>query len=564
MKLKWKLAISIMIMLFILLSVILYVTTSQTISLANLKVEDELHDSSRLGLALLEAHYPGAWKGEDGKLIKGTTVINDNTSVVDTIRGEIGIVSTVFLNDTRITTSIEDEQGKRIVGTQANPEVIEKVLQKGEDFKGETTISGKLYKTLYTPIKDDSGKIIGMWFVGTEYENLQQMIKSSVAKTYLICGIMLVLGFLYALTTGNMVGKSLKKLMDGIGVIASGNFVVPVSEGFLKRTDEIGAIANSVEDMRLSIKEIIFNIKEETSIIENSIKNTIKEIESLNSDIEDVSATTQELAAGMEETAAGAEEMNATSHDIQNSIEDVADEAGSGMKAAREIKIRAEKLKTDSEQSRNNAHAVYNQTNESLRLSIEKAKSIEKIQHLTDTILAISSQTNLLALNAAIEAARAGEFGRGFTVVAEEIRNLAEDSKNAVGEIQAVVNEVMESVENLVKDSGNILEFVDGQVINDYDTLVNTGEQYSTDADYIDNLMQKFAVTSNTLHESTTHLLQAINEITTAANEGAIGASSIAEKSGSITEKADGVVRYAAETKNSSDKLNEKVQKFII
>jgi methyl-accepting chemotaxis protein len=122
----------------------------------------------------------------------------------------------------------------------------------------------------------------------------------------------------------------------------------------------------------------------------------------------------------------------------------------------------------------------------------------------------------------------------------------------------------MESVENLVKDSGNILEFVDGQVINDYDTLVNTGEQYSTDADYIDNLMQKFAVTSNTLHESTTHLLQAINEITTAANEGAIGASSIAEKSGSITEKADGVVRYAAETKNSSDKLNEKVQKFII
>ena len=142
------------------------------------------------------------------------------------------------------------------------------------------------------------------------------------------------------------------------------------------------------------------------------------------------------------------------------------------MEAAREIKERAEKLKANSEQSRINAYAVYERTNESLRLSIEKAKSIEKIQQLTDTILAISSQTNLLALNAAIEAARAGEFGRGFTVVADEIRNLAEDSKNAVGEIQAVVNEVMVSVEDLVNDSMNKHQFVDGQVINDYNILV--------------------------------------------------------------------------------------------
>jgi methyl-accepting chemotaxis protein len=564
MKLKWKLAISINIMLFILLLFIGYLTNSQISSLTKSQVENKLHDGSRTGLALFEAQYPGPWKAEDGKLTKGTAVINDNTIVVDTIKNEIGIVSTVFLSDTRVTTSIEDEQGKRIVGTQANSEVIETVLVNGGDFKGETTINGKLYKTLYTPIRDDGGKIIGMWFVGTEYENLQQMIRSSSSRTYLISGIMLILGFFYSLITGNMVSNSLKKLMNDIGVIASGNFSVPVSDSFTKRTDEIGAIANSVEHMRLSIREIIVNIKEETNIIENLIENTVKEVDLLNSDIEDVSATTQELAAGTEETAAGAEEMNATSHDIQNAIENVAHNAGSGMEAAREIKERAEKLKANSEQSRINAYAVYERTNESLRISIEKAKSIEKIQQLTDTILAISSQTNLLALNAAIEAARAGEFGRGFTVVADEIRNLAEDSKNAVGEIQAVVNEVMESVENLVNDSKNILKFVDGQVINDYNVLVQTGEQYSTDADFVNSLMQSFATKSNQLHESTTHLLLAINEITTAANEGATGASNIAEKSGSIIEKTDEVVRYAVETKNSSQKLSEKVLKFIV
>ena len=266
----------------------------------------------------------------------------------------------------------------------------------------------------------------------------------------------------------------------------------------------------------------------------------------------------------MEETAAGAQEMNATSYEIQEQIAQVAEKAINGMEAAKEIKARAEKLKADSEKSRNNAHAVYEQTNENLRKSIEKAKSIEKIQQLTDTILNISSQTNLLALNAAIEAARAGEFGRGFTVVAEEIRKLAEDSKNAVEEIQAVVNEVMESVDNLVNDSRNILDFVDGQVINDYEVLVNTGEQYSTDADYINNLMQSFSVTSSKLHESTTHLLKAIEEITAAANEGATGSSNIAQSSASIIKKADEVFHYAAETNNSAQKLSEKVEKFIV
>lgn len=179
MKLKWKLAISINIMLFMLLSLIGYLTNSQTSSLTNSQVENKLHDCNRLGLALFEAKYPGAWKVENGKLIKGTNVINDNTVVVDTIKDEIDIVSTVFLNDTRITTSIKDAEGNRIVGTLANPEVIEKVLVNGGDFKGETTINGMLYKTLYTPIRDDGGKIIGMWFVGTEYENLQHIMPAA-------------------------------------------------------------------------------------------------------------------------------------------------------------------------------------------------------------------------------------------------------------------------------------------------------------------------------------------------------------------------------------------------
>ncbi|HHU34147.1 MAG TPA: methyl-accepting chemotaxis protein, partial [Bacteroidetes bacterium] len=266
MKLKWKLAISINIILLVLLGSIVYFMNSQVSRLANLKIEDELDRSSRLGLALLESHYPGAWKAEDGKLIKGSSVLNDDATIVDTIKEETGIVSTIFLNDTRIATSILDEQGDRIVGTTASPEVIEKVLAKGLDYKGTATINGKLYKTFYTSIRDDSGKIVGMWFVGTEYEHLKKIQNSSLTNIYIASGIMLILGFFSALMVGNFVGNSMNKLMNDIGVIASGNFSVPVSTELTKRTDEIGGIANSVEHMRSSIKEIIVSIKEETDL----------------------------------------------------------------------------------------------------------------------------------------------------------------------------------------------------------------------------------------------------------------------------------------------------------
>ncbi|PKM51442.1 MAG: methyl-accepting chemotaxis protein [Firmicutes bacterium HGW-Firmicutes-7] len=564
MKLKWKLAVSICSMVTVILGFSGYITYSSVSDLIETNVEDKLYSSSRLGLALLEAKYPGPWIVEENKLLKADTVINDDVNVVDLIKEEIGIVSTVFQKDTRITTSIVDDQGKRIVGTQANPDVIEKVIVKGEDYKGEATINGELYKTLYTPIKNHSGEVVGMWFVGLEYKSLQNSLNASLMKISIVSGIFLLLGTVYAIQTGNVFANLLKKLMTDINVIASGDFTLAVSEKFIQRKDEIGGIAKAVEQMRLSVRDIIKSIVHETNKIEDTIQKTVGEVDQLHADIEEVSATTQELAAGTEETAAGAQEMNATSHDIESAVEDVANKASGGMETAREIKLRAEDIKVKAVESQKSAIIVYEQTNENLKLSIEKAKSIDQIRQLTDAILAISAQTNLLALNASIEAARAGESGKGFAVVADEIRKLAEDSKNTVGKIQGVVKEVVESVEGLVKDSGNVLVFVDKQVIKDYEILVKTSQQYSEDADYINGLMGSFTETSKHLHGSIEHMLKAIEEITGAANEGAEGATNIAEKSNSIVNKANQVVNYAQETRNSANILNEKIRQFKI
>jgi methyl-accepting chemotaxis protein len=170
----------------------------------------------------------------------------------------------------------------------------------------------------------------------------------------------------------------------------------------------------------------------------------------------------------------------------------------------------------------------------------------------------------MLALNAAIEAARAGESGKGFAVVADEIRKLAENSKNTVGKIQQVVKEVMESVEGLVKDSGSILEFVDNQVVRDYEMLVKTGEQYSSDADSVNSIMAVFSDTSGQLHVSIDNMLKAIEEITHAANEGAEGTANIAEKAMGVVEKANNVITQVDKSKESAMTLKTLVSRFVV
>ncbi|NTV89150.1 MAG: methyl-accepting chemotaxis protein [Clostridiales bacterium] len=564
MKLKWKLALSISIML-IIVNIVLGLSFSLGItSIINSSGTRELINYSKLGKTIIDAQYPGDWQVRDGALFKGEAPVDESFGAIDVLMEQSGIVSTIFLNDVRITTSIKDSAGKRITGTKAKPAVSDKVIAKGEDYKGEVEINGEMFDTYYTPIKDAAGQNIGMWFVGKSSSEVAAQTMKAVRNIVIIIVVVLALGFIYAVKTSDVFAKSLKALVKDIDIIALGDFTMEVNKKFVKRIDEIGDIARAMEKMRGSVRDIIKSAIAETRSIEDSIDKTVGEVSELHADIEEISATTEELAAGMEETAAGTEEMSATSHEIEDVIENVARRAREGLGAAEEIKQRAEKLKADAIESQRSANVVYSSTHESLRSSIEKSKSIEKIKALTQTILSITDQTNLLALNAAIEAARAGEAGRGFAVVADEIRKLAENSNKAVGEIEVVIESVMDSVKSLVKDSEGILVFVDGQVIKDYQAQVMIGEQYSADADFVSSLMTEFSGTSQQLHLSIENMLRAIDEITRSANEGAEGSTNIAEKSESIVNKANVVLSQAVLTKESSDRLVEKISEFKV
>ena len=123
---------------------------------------------------------------------------------------------------------------------------------------------------------------------------------------------------------------------------------------------------------------------------------------------------------------------------------------------------------------------------------------------------------------------------------------------------------VIESVDSLVLDSKNMLEFMDSSALKDYETLVETGEQYSNDAVFIDNLISDFSDTAESLNDSVSSIVQMINEISNAASEGADGSTSIAEKSIDIANSVSELVLQANLTKESSDRLLEEVREFKI
>lgn len=328
------------------------------------------------------------------------------------------------------------------------------------------------------------------------------------------------------------------------------------------QNDEVGQLIIGVNTFIANLQGIIKSMIKVNSTLKDNMARLENNVTVADTNVKETSLTMKRMSADIEDAAANIEEITASSTEINDSIQDVASKANDGLTLAVEISKRASTLKENAIKSQKSAKSIIDEIGNHVKEKIEQSKEVEQINVLTNTILDITSQTNLLALNAAIEAARAGEAGKGFAVVAEEIRHLAEDSKNTANKIQEISASVIEIVKGLASDSNHLLEFVDTKVLKDYDVLVQTGENYDIDAKTVDTLMKEFTKTAEYLKVTMEQVSIAIDGVANVIDQSSKGVSDVSNHSATLVENVKEISKMMKYSLITVDYMNKTIEKF--
>lgn len=349
-------------------------------------------------------------------------------------------------------------------------------------------------------------------------------------------GLALIIAISMGIIQGSYLSSPIKKLKDTVIQTSKFNFSkTTYGEKLCSQKDEIGHMACAVHDLRNNLRAITSDIKTAESNLTQSM-DTLMETSNVVAKIsEENSATTQELSAAMEETAATMESIESTMNTIKSTSELIENDCNSGASIVNEVKNRAITLKDNTLHESKQTRQMYDSLLNKANAAIEKAKAVEQINKLANVILEISEQTNLLALNATIEAARAGEAGKGFSVVASEIGSLSTQTASTTETIKSVIAEIYDIVDNMSQCLKESTNFLNTNVLTNYDSFVSASENYALDAKSCEDSMNSIKHSIESLSKSINEITEAINGVNITISEATTGITDIAEKAQNTT-----------------------------
>lgn len=489
---------------------------------------------------------------------------------IDTLDG----INVVFLGN-------ESEGTNRLHMTDANGfEMIKEIIRVGQLEDGGFTDyvfpkagqTESLPKRSYSKSYDPFGWIIGTGnyidYIDKEIAKESTEVNNSTNKNIIAILILSVVCLIFLVAISMFITidivTSLKASVAYIKMMSGGDFTEQLSVKYLNRKDELGSLSIEMDKMNEQVGGLLHSVKNEADTISKVVSDVKLNMFNLNGEIEGISATTQEVAASMEATASSTQQITAMSQEIDLATRNIAEKSSEGASHVLDIFKRAEKAKDDTQNKRLVTNEIHGEISQSLEVALEDVKVVDQIKILTESIMSITDQTNLLALNAAIEAARAGEAGKGFSVVADEIRSLAEQSKDAVAKIQEVTSSVTGSVDKLAKDSERLLEFVSKDVLTTLDMFDGISDSYSKDAGFVDELVTDFSATSQELLASVEGVLKSLEDISAASQDVASGTTDIAERTGDIMNRSTEVTKEIGKSEEVANSLNAEIERFKI
>jgi methyl-accepting chemotaxis protein len=473
---------------------------------------------------------------------------------------------------------IVDGNGQTV--THPNPDMIMNfnITQKHDGYEGLTDIAEKM-------VSGQSGSDIFKRSDGTELVLIFQTIrgtqnwsvgaiipKAQINKLsddlmwIILIGfsIIIVSGFISVLLVGRDISKPLKFLSEAMKQLSEYDLREDESLSkavtkYIERADEVGEMTNTAIDLRTNMYELATILNYQSSEITDSAmnlssvsqeqlalsQNLSSQAQTVDHNVQNTSASIQEVTSGVEEVAASAQDVSKNSQELSNEVNETERAVKNGQK---ELGKQETRMKIVEDQNK--------MTTEIVTMVAQKATNVQEI---VNTITSIAEQTNLLALNAAIEAARAGEAGKGFAVVADEIRKLAEESKSASSNIALILNEIDEGASNaneavkktveLYKELAEGTEHVTGEFdkINTYmasvnarvESLMGAAQEQSASAEEMASAMDNSAKLTAEIADQISKMNDAVEQQT----DGAQQVSEAAEKLNTLSESLDGEVK---------------------
>ena len=494
-----------------------------------------------------------------------------------------------YIGHTKAAIYVQDEEGNRvlnedgtyqvekegvdvavnpIVAAETDPayketaELFRYMMENGQGMtEYQSMLTGEKQVVAYSTVESMNWRVAYL----VNESDVMNAANVLVLRIVLISAVLILLGILFAYVLSKVLLKPLvsatKDLEGIITNIQNGEGDLTIRLGS-RTKDEIGRIIEGINKYTEVLQGVTLKIKDGTQGLNISVDNVSQSVNNSNEQAMNNSAIMEQLTASMQDVDVSTSNMLMNIENVHGGITKIVEETGVGLEYTESINKEAEQIKGLSMSKQQNTKNMLRDITETIQVSIANSRQVNQINELTEDILSIASQTNLLALNASIEAARAGEAGKGFAVVADEIRQLADSSRETANNIQEISRSVNESVNDLVNNADNLLNYMNTDIIADYESMVKIGDSYKNTALEVRRIMTNLQENTNEMRNNVGSMLDLVNNTANTINESAKGVSEAAKNTFQLVSSIHEISKEMESNREVAQNLSDEINKF--